>query len=481
MDKVKVYLKVLKKHHFWVLAGILVIVTCSVWSSATGQLEADFKKNKTQIEGATTALQSIAPDAPNDKFKSGVEDLQKELRKKVYSSWQEMYKQQQPRFIWPKGVEGIGRVRDEFIGNWDAKFAAGGAAPGTPVVDPNAGQTGVAATPKDPQTEIKRLNTQTDNLRRFYRDNVIREEFKRLFQVVRVRTERRRADADGKMPRPRDAQDAAEYDGIVFWDDAQRTSLMNRYYLTDPPPNDAPSLGRVIATQEDLWILESMLHVIEKLNADANDPLAAVIKRIEALDVAQWAIKEAVADAGKIDVFGNVKIDPMAPIGGAGGQPGFDPAGAVAKTETEEDRWYHQRYLDEKMQPMNFNTPAPFAEFKQVFVRMKVLMDQQKAPLLIAACANADLPIEVRQVLMTLDDKTGTSKALGTQQGAGADKIPPGAYDGFVDIRGIVYIFNRPDENRVGRGAAGEPAKRPFGIPTTTAEPPAGGGPGMRK
>jgi hypothetical protein len=478
MDKLKVYLKVLKKHHFWVLAAIVVIVSCSVWSSATGQLEADFKKNKQQVEGATSALTTIIPDAPNDTFKTGVENLQKELRKKVYSSWQEMYKQQQPRFVWPKGVEGIGRVRDEFIFNWDARFP--GPAPATaPVVDANAAPAGP---PKNPADEIKRLNTQTDNLRRFYRDNVIREELKRLFTVVRVRTERRRPAVDGKAPpRPRDAQDAAEYDGIVFWDEALRNSLTNRYYVTDPPPNDAPSLGRVLTTQEDLWILESMLRVIEKLNADANDPLAAVIKRIDALDVAQWAIKDAVADAGKIDRFTEARADLMAPGGGVGGPAGFEAPGAVAKTETEEDRWFHNRYLDEKMQPMNFNTPAPFAEFKQVFVRMRVLMDQRRAPELIAACANADLPIEIRQVLMALDDKTGTGRRPGAPQGPTGDKIDPGPYDGFVDIRGIVYIYNKPDESKVGRGAAGEPAKRPFGIPTTAAEIPAGGGPGARK
>ena len=55
MDKVKVYLKVLKKHHFWVLAAVVVIVSASVWSSATGQLEAKFKSDKSKIESAPTS------------------------------------------------------------------------------------------------------------------------------------------------------------------------------------------------------------------------------------------------------------------------------------------------------------------------------------------------------------------------------------------------------------------------------------------
>jgi hypothetical protein len=126
---------------------------------------------------------------------------------------------------------------------------------------------------------------------------------------------------------------------------------------------------------------------------------------------------------------------------------------------------------------MNFNTPAPFAEFKQVYVRMKVLMDQRKAPELLAACASARLPVEIRQVLMSLDDKTGVGQRPGAR-GPSGDKIDPGPYDGFVDIRGIVYIYNKPDVNRVGKGAAGEPAKRPFSIPTVAAELPTAGGGG---
>jgi hypothetical protein len=491
MDKLKVYLKVLKKHHFWVLAAIVVIVTCSVWSSATGKLETEFKRDKQRIETSRGNLDAVVPDAPNETFKAGVEGLRGNLRKKVYSSWQEMHKGQQPYFVWPKLVEGIGRVRDEFISNWDAKYPAAGAAPpGVPPADPATGATlpdVPAAPPKDPKIVVEKLNVDTFTLRQSYNNNVIRPELQKLFALVRVRTEKPRVAADGKKApaRPRDAADAAEFEGIVFWDETQRNGLINRYFSAGVAPN----LGRVLTTQEDLWIFESMLRVIEKLNEKATDPLAAVIKRIEVLDVAQWAMKDAQADAGKIDRFTPAKAD----TGGIGVMPGAGAAGPglefvdTAKPETEDDHWFHNRYLDENMQPLAFSTPAPFAEFKQVFVRMKVLMDQRRAPDLLAACANANLPIEIRQVRMSLDDKTGVGQRPGAAAGqagpaGGAqDRIDPGPYDGYVDIRGIVYIYNKPDESKVGTGAAGSPAKRLFGIPTRPPAIPAGAGPGGQR
>ena len=121
-------------------------------------------------------------------------------------------------------------------------------------------------------------------LRRFYRDNIIREELKRLFKRGAG------ADRETKCPprmeklgaAPRNAQDAAEYRRHRLLGPGAAERLVQPILCDRRPPNDAPMLGRVLTTQEDLWILESMVKVIEKLNEDANDPLAAVIKRIEA-------------------------------------------------------------------------------------------------------------------------------------------------------------------------------------------------------
>ena len=52
-------------------------------------------------------------------------------------------------------------MRDEFIRNWDARFPR--PAPPAPPVPRSPTAQQPPPTAKDPQTEIKRLNTETDN------------------------------------------------------------------------------------------------------------------------------------------------------------------------------------------------------------------------------------------------------------------------------------------------------------------------------
>ena len=143
----------------------------------------------------------------------------------------------------------------------------------------------------------------------------------------------------------------------------------------------------------------------------------------------------AVADRGQDRIDSPpIKNDPMAghpptPERHAGSTRVSSPWRCMCKTDTEEDRWFHNRYLNEKMQPMNFKTPAPFAEFKQVFVRMKVLMDQRKDAGVDCGLCQCEFADRGSPGLMSLDDKTGTGK----RRGAGGkayqrrqDKIPPG-------------------------------------------------------
>ena len=56
------------------------------------------------------------------------------------------------------------------------------------------------------------------------------------------------------------------------------------------------------------------------------------------------------------------------------------------------------RYIDDQGKPMKDDKSGPFAEFKQMFVYMRFIMDQRRLPNLMAACANVPLPIETRQV-----------------------------------------------------------------------------------
>ena len=40
----------------------------------------------------------------------------------------------------------------------------------------------------------------------------------------------------------------------------------------------------------------------------------------------------------------------------------------------------------------------PYAEFKMMPIRMKLVMKEQKVPEVLVKCANSNMPIEIRQV-----------------------------------------------------------------------------------
>jgi hypothetical protein len=153
------------------------------------------------------------------------------------------------------------------------------------------------------------------------------------------------------------------------------------------------------------------------------------------------------------------------------------------------------------------STSGPFAEFKQIFVYMKFVMDQRKVPDLLAACANSTLPIETRQVRIRPIGAGGSggggggigggnmfNGGAGNARGAGGAAKPGNAgggggggaagdlavtpYDMLVDVSGIIYLYNPPGENaetsNLGKGTLSSPGKRLFGVPSGSVQAPRG-------
>ena len=59
MDKLKDYLKVLQKHHFWLLCIITMIAGFTGWFMARKSLSSEFDINKGKVVSKFTALQGI--------------------------------------------------------------------------------------------------------------------------------------------------------------------------------------------------------------------------------------------------------------------------------------------------------------------------------------------------------------------------------------------------------------------------------------
>jgi hypothetical protein len=160
------------------------------------------------------------------------------------------------------------------------------------------------------------------------------------------------------------------------------------------------------------------------------------------------------------------------------------------------------RYVDDKGTPLTYDASAsplwakhPYAEFKIMPVHMILVMDQNRLPRLLVECANSKMPIEVRKVRISSAAGTGSSSSapsgMGAPFGGGTRGAPPPVAgmaaadaessqdDILVEIHAVIYIFNPPDREKLGKGAAaaaappGSPAKAP-GTPPAPATPPTG-------
>ena len=109
------------------------------------------------------------------------------------------------------------------------------------------------------------------------------------------------------------------------------------------------------------------------------------------------------------------------------------------------------RYLDSEGQP--YGGEPEDAEFRRLPVRMRLTMDQRWIPQLLIECANAALPIEVKQLRLNPNQSgagfgsTANRSFRGSSRGLrGMDSLEADANLADVEIRGIVYIYNKPDE-----------------------------------
>ncbi|HUY36062.1 MAG TPA: hypothetical protein VMV69_25205, partial [Pirellulales bacterium] len=254
MDQMKVFLALLKKHHFWVLSMVVVIASLVSWSVSSGKLVEKFSTNKGQIDSAANGLKSVLGGeyTPNPRFVSAVEVEHEGLKSNVFTAWRELYEKQVSKFVWPADMPDLANY--------------------------------------PPEDEIPRER------RAYYNETVVREEWEALLDEVPVRRveedEEKEGEEEGEVNSPRTV-------GIVEWSESQRRSIIDRYYT-----KGIPSSLSVRLAQEDLWVFKTLVDLVNEMNQVAiaqmklgtHDPLLATIKRIDTLDLAQWAIIAAQSD-----------------------------------------------------------------------------------------------------------------------------------------------------------------------------------------
>ena len=477
MDQVKVILRQLQKHHFWVLSVVTLLIALTCWWMGANSLASATAAHESEVKKGFSDMQDVEKNGhpANARFSEGVNAKHDEVKNKVLAEWKERFVEQQKLFTWPALIAGeMARVK-----------------------------------PDDPIPDDVRLKCKSNEV-------FLDELYNKVFPTADYRHSKE-AVAKAEAAAVADKGDAAaavepaaeEGDtivGLVVWNKHHRAALEQRYNLRRQ--SGTPSTLNIRLAQEDMWMLENLAKVIRQTNAGAQDVIAVPIKRIDSLDIAQWAINEAVRESPKVfaDSTESTAAAPFAGNAGAVEAP-TDPA---ERDKLADEELLNGRYLGDTGQPLQAADGGPYAEFKLMFVRMKVVIDQRKIPELLVNCANAPIPIEVVRFRMDeplvgtgvkpgnagggggglggLRGSAASGGLAGARGGLGAavqaapaagdqgDEIEPNPSDVTVEVCGIVQLYTAPDAEKLGTGSAADPGKRPAGVPTAQVKEPRGSG-----
>lgn len=489
MDKLKVFFGKLKKHHFWVLTGLVLIMATLMWYMATGSLADEYKTNRAKIEGEFSELSKIVgtTEHPNKTFEAGTQELERDLRKDVDRAWTRVFNDQKSKVLkWPK------ELGEEFLAWMDD--------------------------PANYKSEID------EDFRDSYW-NYVKEEFPNLLKIVDARPYwdkeedemgggmggvMRRRSAPGPAGRARTQMPKREYK--VIWDKKNQQPIDESLEF----PKGRPTSQQVRFCQENLWVYRALLEAIADVNQGATGHHNAKIKQIIGINIGQDAsqlVQESLAPGRIMSVDGAMAnqstMMTMSMPMGEGGMPagappmmeGGERGGPMGTGSTDGRKPLDdKRYVDEKGIPMPSGTTGP-EEFKRMPILMRLFMDQREIANLLVRLANSPLPVEIRQLRVNTKMQGfsnprmvmfgGGQEAGGAMGGRGGaaqikrdkafEEASQSPYDVAVELHGIIYIFNPPNPELMAavenaelaeEAAAATPAEPAATTDEASAEPP---------
>ena len=362
MDRVKAMLPVLKKHHFWLLTFIVVLAAVFGWWKGSAGLFEEYETARDNLNGSFTSVEGVSRQIkhPNQSYITGVNDQHNDLKIQVFRAWQLLYADQQKILQWPEQFKEVGEL--------------------------------------DPDAEIPRPWPS-----RFH--NYYTEEFEALFKKV---DPVRFADV------PEGADVDPEQIGMVFWDQGQRDAIRDAYVWQTPPSTKA-----IRFAQEDYWVYTALLTILKRTNdaADATAHYNAALKVINDLRIGKSAERPTTV-LKFTTISESTQSSSAAATSSGGGMAGGDSSSGPDDSVLEDGR-----YVDDKGNRLANAASGPFTEFKLMPVLIELVIDQRRIPLLLAECANSELPVEVRMVRINPGDGGGGAGGGGRRGGGMGGKF----------------------------------------------------------
>jgi len=422
MDQIKELLPKIKQHSFWVMAAGILIVSIGSWWYSTGNLRADQEKQVTDIKSKFSGVNTIRqtnPQHPNKSTADGMDALTMQYAREIGRGWEQQYKQQEGVLLWPK------LVRD------DPEFAAA-----VEKCRP------IESVPINALGQVASFDRDLKSLFRDNYRNFIRHYLPNLATTIDAKwqaiTAVESADPTGSVgPGDGGGFGAGQVgpDGrplvfdtsMVLWDPVNQQELLTTHFPFIGRQSETTTM-EVLYAQEDLWVLQNVMNIIAETNKAVNATARheAVVREIHFVRIGRSALglAGAVTPIGPAPVQGGMtpgsegqagpapsgpSPDGSAPPPGGVPAPGGDGLAQAMSRDLAEGRYVDEKYqtlpASRLRQALTSRTPedALLAVAKRMPVRIRVLADQRKLNILLAACGNSKLPVEVRQVRINRD------------------------------------------------------------------------------
>lgn len=434
MDQLTVALRYLKRIHFWIICPLVTLMGIGAWYLAVGSLDEQKDENVGKIEGHYSTVQqltSISPH-PNSNVADAMEQLISKTQNEIKEAWDTKSAQQVGVLTWPEFPDWSAAQKRDFL------------------------RTVQPLRPIERMVKVDDPDRLNIAQRESFRD-YIRQELPRLAKLAGSAWVLRGDEGASVVGNAAEQQ----ANTIVLWKPESQKTIVERHFQWKTG-RGTPSTLEILYAHEDLLVLRHLMQIISRTNEDATTRHSAAVRKILEINI------------GKEAVYSDVTVEGIE-AGSGGGNT--SPASASPDAEALPDP-AEGRYVDKNYEPLPAETlrqvmeqdgeldpeQAYLAVAKRIPVRMRVSIDQRHINRLLVECANSELTVEVRQLLINpyhvvAQTARGGGGFGGVEGGGfgGRDGAPGGAestgqfpFDLDVELYGIVSIYNPVDENALG-------------------------------
>jgi len=415
MEQVRAIAQIIWQQRFWVLSFIAVSTIVACWYLASGDIDSRFSKRLSAISGQFNQVKGIRnePFHPNDSVTDANRAQTVLESKDVYKVWKDLYELQHSEVLhWPNDLG------PEFVKKMEGR---------------------------------KFFDPIDQEMRSIYGE-FIEKQFDELLKIVKAKKSNGGRSATNTRFRPEgrpgnsNSTIEEEDDYLVEWLDQRNLSARLSF-------ESMPTDEQIWVTQEDLWVYETLLHVIARTNEQRNAtrPDNTAVRVISQLQVGSLAINTSSPPG---DIYKPQEVGgSTAPGRGGGFAPergggyaaerggGFSPGGLAEERGegviSTEASVLEERYLGPGGKPLSGGSLG--SEYRQLPIHMRLKMDQRFLPQLLIECANAPLPIDVKWVRVNPEKS----------QNIPIDRTNNSEIDGnlaTVEVQGVVLIYGEPNK-----------------------------------